>query len=118
MTVSPAQQLVAYGDGVRSVPATKSPGESWAGLWDRRHAAGLAEVVRQQAEDARTLCTVEELNALPDRSVILDDDYEVLQAGGEHVTAGRAWFGVGVVAFSDQVLLPATVLWTPPDDNV
>ena len=67
---------------------------------------------------ARTVTTVEEVNALPDRSVVVAANRTILQCvgsvqpdwdGNVWCDAESRWWGSG------DVTLPATVLWEPEE---
>lgn len=81
----------------------------WVGDSDEHRAHAAAEIVKAEAA-ARRIDTVEQLNALPDGTIISDAPDRALVAKvdsiGERVWAmGSQWTRI--------VMLPATLLWTP-----
>lgn len=83
------------------------------------HAAHVAQAIRE----ARTVRTIEELDALPGGSLIQDSDDEYLIATGKrarnkgHEPIWRFMEGDPIDAETMLVLLPARVLWTPGDEQ-
>lgn len=94
-----------------AIAAAEGSWESW-GTWEdvakRTVEAYLA------AAQPRTVETVEQLDALPFESIVLDQDDDQMKrvANGE---GGAHWvrFGDTWAYRTKDVVLPATVLWTP-----
>jgi hypothetical protein len=57
-----------------------------------------------------TICTLEELDALPLNTAVLDADESAFQK-----YATRTWEGLGRTWDSGQISLPVTVIWAPEE---
>lgn len=83
------------------------------------HAAHVAAALRE----ARTVWTVEELDALPVGTVAMAERRVYVLGGGATVEPSRVarryskWRANGVVKDLDDLPLPALVLWTPDEDG-